>query len=106
MKDCIFCKIANRKTDTEIIYENKNFVVFKDINPRAPKHFLIVPKKHTKDIVAADDELWAQIRQTATKLQKFLKLDGFRLVINAGSMIAVPHLHVHFLAGLGKDAEI
>ena len=48
--DCIFCKIVNGKTDTKILYENETLVVFKDINPHAPVHLLVVPKKHIRSI--------------------------------------------------------
>ena len=58
--DCLFCNIANGKTDTAFLFENETLVVFKDINPHAPVHLLLVPKKHIRsinDLTSADDTI-------------------------------------------------
>ena len=57
MNDCIFCKIANKEINSEIIYENEKVIAFKDLNPRAKMHFLIVPKNHYETILEVDDKV-------------------------------------------------
>ena len=106
MQDCIFCKIVKRQLPSEIEKETENLLVFKDINPAAPIHFLIVPKKHLKDITEDSGLNWAAIGKLATSLAKEKGLNGFRLVHNAGSAAAVAHMHVHFLGEVSKDRKI
>ncbi|MEK7188378.1 MAG: HIT domain-containing protein [Patescibacteria group bacterium] len=106
MKDCVFCKIANGEISTGKEEENDSLVVVKDINPRAPIHLLIIPKKHVTDILETDDTLWIEIKKMAIKLSEEKKLIGFRLVHNAGSAAIVQHMHIHFLAEIGADREI
>ncbi len=105
-KDCIFCKIIAGEMDNEIIYEDDKVVAFDDINPQAPTHILIVPKKHIPtalDLTEQENELVGHIYQVANKLaqeQGFAE-DGFRVVNNCnddgGQMVY--HIHYHLLAG-------
>jgi histidine triad (HIT) family protein len=106
MEDCIFCRIVQKKIPTEIIYENKELLVFPDIKPKAPVHLLIIPKKHIVSIQAvkpAEEKLLAKMILTARKVaaKKGLAAAGYRLIINQGldAGQAVPHLHLHLLGG-------
>lgn len=104
MIDCIFCKIANKEMNTEIIYENDNVVAFKDLNPRAKMHFLIIPKKHYDTILDVDDsktmeDVFKAIKEIAKKYN--IDEKGFRLINNCkedGGQ-EVMHMHIHMLAG-------
>ncbi|KKT66053.1 MAG: Histidine triad (HIT) family protein [Candidatus Curtissbacteria bacterium GW2011_GWC1_44_33] len=106
MDECIFCKIVNKQIPKKIEKETDEIVVFKDVNPRAPIHLLLVPRKHYQDITEADGQVWSKIREVALQIAKEKNLKGFRLVHNAGDAAAVAHMHVHFLAEVSKDREI
>lgn len=106
MKDCVFCKIVRKEIPSQIDVETTNLLAFKDINPRASVHLLIVPKQHLKDISEDNGVVWASIGKLAVKIAKEKKLNGFRLVHNAGDAAAVAHLHVHFLGEVSKDREV
>ena len=85
MSDCIFCKIANKEINSEIVYENKDVVAFKDLNPKAKIHILIVPKKHYETILDLDEKEIMEDMLTAVKeIAKEYKIeeDGFRLINN------------------------
>jgi histidine triad (HIT) family protein len=103
--DCIFCSIIAGKTPSTKIAENENIIVIKDIAPKAPIHYLIIPKKHMADIQSLDKDdtlLAGQMIMMAKELAKDLPEPGaFRLVINSGADVGqcVFHLHIHFLAG-------
>lgn len=104
MENCLFCKIANKEINSEIIYENDKVLVFKDINPQAPVHLLLMPKKHINSIVEIEelgsDEI-TELFKVISKISKDLELDrsGFRVVINTGTSAgqSVNHLHFHIL---------
>jgi histidine triad (HIT) family protein len=106
MQECIFCKIAKKVITTDLVKETDDFVVFKDIHPSAPMHFLIVPKDHITDMHSASDALWVKIKEIALKLEKENNLGGFRLATNAGDKADVKHFHVHFLAGFNKNKKV
>ena len=104
--DCIFCKIINKEIPAKVAYEDDNVVAFHDINPQAPIHLLIVPKKHITSVMEIDDEenlLLGDIILTAQNLARENNLDkkGFRLVVNTGEEggQTVNHLHFHLLGG-------
>lgn len=104
MSDCIFCKIANKEINSEIVYENKNVVAFKDLNPKAKIHILIVPKKHYETILDLDEKEIMEDMLTAIKeIAKEYKIeeDGFRLINNCKEYGGqeVMHLHIHMLGG-------
>ena len=104
MSDCIFCKIANKEINSEIVYENKNVVAFKDLNPKAKIHILIVPKKHYETILDLDEKEIMEDMLTAVKeIAKEYKIedDGFRLINNCKEYGGqeVMHLHIHMLGG-------
>jgi histidine triad (HIT) family protein len=102
--DCLFCKIANKKTDTEIIYEDEDFSAFYDIKPKAPIHILIVPKKHFESIIEIEEngdiEILGKILAFAAKLAKKFNIEnGYRLQFNQGKKAGqeIDHLHLHLL---------
>lgn len=104
--DCLFCKISAGEIPASIRYEDEDLIAFEDINPQAPHHILIVPRKHirtTLDLTTADNSLIGHIYQVAGKLANDLGFaqDGFRVVNNcneAGGQ-SVWHLHFHLLGG-------
>ena len=104
--DCIFCNIINIEIPAKVAYEDDNVVAFHDINPQAPIHLLIVPKKHITSVMEIDDEenlLLGDIILTAQNLARENNLDkkGFRIVVNTGEEggQTVNHLHFHLLGG-------
>jgi len=110
MEDCIFCRIANKKIPTEIIYEDEEILVFPDIKPKAPVHLLLIPKRHIvslQEVKPGDEKLLARMILAARKVaeKKGLALAGYRLIINNGPDAgqAVPHLHLHLLGGIKLD---
>jgi len=106
MDGCVFCKIVAKEIPADIVKETENFIVFKDLHPKADIHLLIVPKTHYNDIHTISDNEWEEIRDIAIHLGKEFKLNGFRLVNNAGKAAAVNHLHVHFLGEVDQEREI
>ena len=105
MEPTLFEKIINRDIPAEIIFEDEQAIVIKDIAPQAPTHFLIIPKKPIKMISDASDDdgqILGHLLLVAKKVAKDLDLEeAFRLVINNGAKAgqSVFHLHVHLLAG-------
>ncbi len=105
MSDCIFCQIAEHKKSADIIFENDQVVVFNDINPQAPVHALVVPKKHISGIsemAESDLTLIGRLIYTAKQQAEKLGLNkGYRLVFNNGRQAgqAVFHVHLHLLGG-------
>jgi len=104
--DCLFCKIAGKQTDTEILFENDILVVFRDINPHAPVHLLIVPKKHIRsinDLTEEDRSIVSELIMTAKEMAKKEGVDssGYKLLFNVekGGGQVIFHLHLHLLGG-------
>jgi histidine triad (HIT) family protein len=109
MKNCIFCKIARHEIPKEFGYEDKNIMVFDDINPAKPVHILIVPKKHIKEFNELDDpKIWEKIRKVAKLMieKKKLKNKGYRINLFGGGAQAIDHMHVHITGPLGKAAKM
>ena len=106
MMDCIFCRIAAGEIDSEIIYEDEQVVAFRDLNPQAPVHVLIIPREHIASLdatSAADTELLGHCAVVAAELARTegIAQSGYRLVLNVGRNAgqAVDHLHGHLLGG-------
>ncbi|MEA2120439.1 histidine triad nucleotide-binding protein [Halovibrio sp. HP20-50] len=104
--DCLFCKIINRDIPADIVYEDDHVLAFNDINPQAPVHQLIIPKKHIatlNDIEEDDLALVGRLQLTAAQLaheQGFAE-DGYRVVMNCNEMggQTVYHIHMHLMGG-------
>lgn len=102
MSDCIFCKIINGDFGTEFVYENEYAVVFKDINPKADIHLLVVPRLHVESLNELNDEfLLGKLMMTVKEVTRKLGIDSYRTVINTGKDAGqeVFHLHIHILKG-------
>ena len=100
MTDCIFCKIINGEFGTEFVLENEYAVVFKDINPKAPVHLLVVPRLHVESLNELDDEiLLGKLMMTVKEAAKKVELKSYRTQINTGKEAGqeVFHLHIHVL---------
>ena len=105
MTDCIFCKIINGDFNTEFVYENEDAVVFKDINPKADTHLLVVPRIHVESLNELDDEkLLGKLMLTVKEVTKKLGIKSYKTLINTGAEAGqvVFHLHIHILAGKMK----
>lgn len=99
-EDCIFCKIINGDFNTEFVYENKYVVVFKDINPKAPIHLLVVPKTHVASLNELEDKnLMAELLMAVKETTKKIGLKSYKTLINTGKEAGqeIFHLHVHIL---------
>ncbi len=106
MSDTLFTKIINREIPADIVYEDDTTLAFRDINPQAPVHLLIIPKKPIatiNDITKSDEELVGSLFTVAARLAKEMGFaeDGYRVVMNCGenSGQTVFHIHLHLLAG-------
>ena len=105
LKDNLFLKIIDKKVPAQIVYEDDRCLAFRDVNPQAPTHVLIIPRKviPTHDEIAEEDrELIGHLHVVAVKVARQLGLtDGYRLVINCRERAnqTVPHLHMHLLGG-------
>lgn len=104
MEDCIFCKIINGDFNTEFVYENEHVVVFKDINPKAPVHLLVVPRVHVASLNELEDKnLMGELLQAVKETTKKIGLKSYKTLINTGKEAGqeVFHLHVHILGNKG-----
>jgi len=106
MTDCLFCKIIEGQIPSNKVYEDDTVLAFRDIEPQAPEHIIIIPKEHIKsanEITAENSKVLANIFEVAAKIAKDLGFadKGFRVVNNCGEDggQTVPHLHFHLLAG-------
>lgn len=106
MEDCLFCKIERGEIPSEKVYDGEGVFAIKDVNPQAPVHILILPKKHFStilDIETGDQELVGSIFTVANQLarENGLAEPGFRIVLNCGSGAgqSVFHIHYHLLGG-------
>jgi len=104
--DCVFCQIVAGKIPSEILYQDEEVVAFRDINPAAPTHLLVVPKKHIPSLThlsQADLPLVGHMVNVANQLAREEEISetGYRLVVNCGKDAGqeVPHLHMHLLGG-------
>lgn len=111
--DCIFCRIIAGEVPGEIIYQDERVIVFPDINPKAPTHLLIVPKKHIPSLAhlsETDSPLTGHMVNIANRMAKEQGISetGYRLVVNCGEEggQAVPHLHMHLLGGRRLSGEL
>ena len=104
--DCVFCKIVAGEVPTDLLYQDEEVLAFRDINPQAPTHLLIISKKHIPSLAHlsdADMPLIGRMVKAANQLAREggVAEGGYRLVINCGKEggQVVPHLHIHLLSG-------
>lgn len=104
--ECIFCKIVKKEIPASVVYEDEDVLAFKDINPQAPIHLLIIPKNHLSSIMEVDEnngDIVKKIVKVVQSLARENNIDkkGFRLVVNTGDDggQTVHHLHFHLLGG-------
>ena len=113
MEECVFCKIIKREIPSNIVYEDDRVIAFYDVNPAAPIHILVVPKKHIEtllDVSEEDGDLISYIHKIINKIAKDEGFadNGFRVIANCGedSGQEVKHIHFHVLAGKKLGAKI
>ena len=113
MDDCVFCKIIKGEIPSEKVYEDDEIIAFKDINPAAPIHILVIPKKHIAtllDVKEEDSYLISKIFVVINKIAKQIGIEesGFRIIANCGkdSGQEVMHIHFHLLAGKTMGPKI
>ena len=105
MGNCIFCKIAAKEVPSTMVYEDEHIVAFRDLNPKAPEHILIIPRKHIARIEVLtenDIELMGRLVFAAKRIADDLELkNGYRLIFNNGadSGQEVEHIHLHLMGG-------
>lgn len=110
--DCIFCKIIAGEIPAETLYSDDEVVVFRDINPQAPVHFLLVPKRHIpmpRDVSAADEAVMGRLFTIAAKIADQEGVaDNYRIILNNGPKAGqeVFHIHMHILGGRSKPLPI
>ena len=102
--DCLFCKIAAKQIPAKMIYEDADVFAFADINPQAPTHVLVCPKKHFASLehaTAEEEAALGKVALVAAKIARERNLGSYRTVINTGSGAGqtVFHLHLHLLGG-------
>ena len=112
MENCIFCKIMNGEIPSRKVYENDYVYSFRDINPQAPSHILVIPKKHVaslSDTESMNDKELAEVLRAVRLIASMEKLDsGYRVVSNCGpdACQSVPHLHFHILGGRKMEEQM
>lgn len=113
MEECLFCKIVKGDIPSDKVYEDEEILAFKDINPAAPIHILVIPKKHITSLLELEEEdniLVGKIYGVINKIanQMGIEKDGFRVIVNCGRDAGqeVMHLHFHMLAGKKLGAKI
>jgi len=104
LQECLFCRIVRREIPAQIVHEDEQALIFKDITPQAPTHVLVIPKKHLGSLSASTDgdaALLGHLQRVAARFAESVELPSFRLVTNNGKGAgqSVDHLHYHLLAG-------
>ncbi len=108
MADCLFCRIVAGEVPATVVHDDEHTLAFGDINPQAPLHVLVIPKRHIENaaaVTAADGEVLAAMVETAREVAEAEGFGGpdrgYRLVFNVGpdALNSVPHLHLHVLGG-------
>ena len=106
MEECLFCKIIRKEISADIVYEDEEILAFKDIQPAAPIHILVIPKKHIESINDIKPEDEVLIGKIYTKIKEIAEMQGvkdsgYRVIVNCGKDAGqeVMHLHFHLLAG-------
>lgn len=103
-EDCIFCKIVRKEVPADVMYEDEEFLAFKDIKPSAPTHLLVIPKQHIASLDhfgVEDKELMGKLLYTIQKVARMNNLKGYRIIMNVGREggQVIDHAHFHLQAG-------
>ncbi|HOK79908.1 MAG TPA: histidine triad nucleotide-binding protein [bacterium] len=105
-QDCVFCRISEGKSPARVVYESEDIIAFHDINPQAPVHLLIIPRRHFINLLDIDHQnsiILAKMLCVATELARQMKIaeTGFRIVINTNRYAgqSIDHFHIHVLGG-------
>ena len=112
MENCLFCRIASGEIPSNKVYEDEKVLAFRDIDPQAPVHVLLIPKQHFDDLESLDDEIASKVFPLAKKMMKLLKeklgWDGFNVVQNNGEVAGqtVFHFHVHLIPRYKGDGHV
>jgi histidine triad (HIT) family protein len=109
MIDCVFCKIRDGKIPKKFDYQDKDIMVFPDINPYKPVHILVVPKKHIEDFLDfSDSKLFLKVKKILDMVIREQKLEnkGYRISVNGGGAQLVNHVHFHVVGPINRDTEI
>ena len=113
MNDCIFCRIIKKEIPSSIVYEDDDILAFRDINPAAPVHILVIPKKHISSLIDLSKEDELLVGKIYTVINKIAKREGinekgFRVIVNCGEDGGqeVKHLHFHVLGGKKLGTKI
>lgn len=113
MEDCVFCKIIKGEIPSEKVYEDEEILAFKDINPAAPIHILVIPKRHIAtllDVKPEDNYLISRIYTVINQIAKDIGIEkeGFRVIVNCGKNAGqeVMHIHFHMLGGKKLGTKI
>lgn len=104
MAECLFCRILKKEIPSKPVYEDETVYAFHDINPKAPTHVLVIPKKHidgVAELAGEDEKLAGRLIVQAKQIADSLELESYRLVFNSGPEAgqSVFHLHLHLLGG-------
>lgn len=108
VEGCLFCQIATGRIKAEVVLSDERCVAFRDINPQAPTHVLVIPRRHVADATAASGAgVWEDVMSMAARVarEQHCSESGYRLVTNTGhdAQQSVRHLHVHVLGGRGMS---
>ncbi len=111
--DCIFCRIVAGKVPSQVIYQDEEIFAFRDINPMAPTHVLVIPKKHIDslaDVADGETPLIGRMVKIANRIarEEAVAESGYRLIISSGKEGGqiVPHLHMHLLGGRNLSSKL
>lgn len=106
VQDCLFCRIVDGGLAADIVYENDSLIAFRDIDPKAPTHILLIPRRHIatmNDLQAGDESLAGELFTTAARIaaDEGLAEDGYRVVMNCNEAAgqSVFHIHLHLMGG-------
>lgn len=109
--ECIFCKIAKKEAESNIVYEDEKTIAFLDLNPRGLAHTLVIPKDHFENIFEIDEEvhsnIYKSVKKVCEKIKKAFNVNDFRIMQNNGKDAGqvVMHFHTHVIPILGYKGE-
>lgn len=106
MTDCIFCNVISGKSPSRPVYQDEDVLVIPDINPQAPVHLLVIPKKHVEEFIKADDMLLAKMTATMKKILDENHIRNYRIVSNGKGAAVIDHFHIHILGRVDKYRKL